>query len=299
MVLEQFHFTKIFRPYFQVRVGHQILPIGQTNARHESILYYGTVRPESETSIIPSTWHETGLSILGNYRKWNYQLFVVNGLDANGFSSAYWVRDGKQGIFEDVKMTDPAFAFRVENTIINNLRLSLSGYTGKTTGNTTKPAKMGNLDGRVSIMSSDFEYSSNKLTLRGNIIYGDLTDSYKISNINKNLSSAIQYQRTAVAKNALAYGAEAGYKLSVGKEHNQLIPFVRYEYYNSMQTTENGMLSDNRYKRDIFTCGFNYFLNSAMAIKVDYSKRRIDEGNYNNENTVGLAFVYTGWLLSK
>ena len=227
VMLEQFHFTKTFRPYFKVRVGHLILPIGHTNTRHESILYYGTVRPESETSIIPSTWHETGLSILGNYGKWAYQLFLVNGLDANGFSSAYWVRDGKQGIFEDVKMTDPALAFRVENTSINKLRLSASGYTGKSTGNTTKPSKMEGLDGRVSILSADFEYGSKRLTARGNVIHGDLSDSYAISSINKNLSSAIQYQRTPVAQNALAYGAEVGCHFYVGVDDNKLTPFCQ------------------------------------------------------------------------
>ena len=299
VMLEQVHLTKVFNPYFSVRIGHMIIPVGQTNARHESIMYFGTVRPESETSIIPSTWHETGISILGRYRAWSYQFFLVNGLDANGFSSAYWIRDGKQGIFEDVKMTDPAFAFRIENTSIRGLRLSTSGYLGNSAGNTSKPETMKGLDGTVRIISGDFEYRSRRIAARGNIVYGDLSDSYNISRINKTVSSNIQYQRTPVAQNALAYGAELGYNLFLDQPGSRITPFVRYEYYNSMEDTEGGQLADKRYQRDIMTCGVNYYLNPAIALKADYSHRRIGLGDYNNENTLGLALVYTGWFLNK
>ena len=299
VVLEQLHFTKIFRPWLKVRVGHMIVPVGQTNARHESIFYFGTSRPESESSIIPLTWHETGISILGNFRRWSYQLMLVNGLDANGFTSAYWVREGKQGIFEEVKMTDPAGVFRIENTSLRHLRISASGYLGNSTGNTAKPDDMKNLDGRVGIISGDFEYNNRKLIVRGNIISGDLSDSYQISAINKTISKTIQYSRTPVAKNAMAYGVEAGYSFKLNDSGERIVPFARYEYYNSMAKTAGEMHADNRYQRDILTFGFNYYLIHSVALKADYSHRRIGLGDYNNENTLGLALVYTGWFIQK
>lgn len=299
VVLEQFHFTKVFHPAFSVRVGHMVIPVGQCNMRHESILYFGTIRPESENAIIPMTWHETGISVLGYYGPWSYQLFLVNGLDANGFSSAYWVKEGHQGLFEDIKITDPAFAYRVENKSIKNLRLSASGYIGNSTGNTTKPEKMDHLNGRVTILSGDLEYAGSKLIARANIIYGDLSDSYEISAINKNISKNIQYQRTPVAQNALAYGGELGYQFNIGPKDSRIIPFARYEYYNSMENTAGDMLADARFKRDVVTVGVNYFVNSDIALKADYSHRRIDSGNYNSENTMGLALVYTGWFSKK
>jgi len=297
VVLEQLHLTKIFNPYLRATVGHMIIPVGITNRQHESIMYFGTVRPESETSIIPLTWHETGIALHANYKRWNASLYLVNGLDANGFSSSYWIRDAKQGIFENVKMTDPAFVYRIENKSIRNLRLSTSGYIGNSTGNTQKPEKMKDLDGRVTIFSGDIDYNNSKLIVRANAIYGDLSDSYEISLINRNISQDIQYQRTNVAKNALAYGAECGYVFRVNKAGSKIIPFVRYEYYNSMENTAHDMFADARYKRDIMTAGFNYFLNPKVAFKADYSHRRIAMGDYNSENTIGLALVYTGWFI--
>jgi len=300
VVLEQLHLTKLISPFFNVRVGHVIVPVGQTNAYHESILYLGTVRPESETSIIPVTWHETGLSVYGDYRRWSYQLFLINGLDANGFSSAYWVRDGKQGIFEEIKMTDPAFAFRIDNRSIRNIRVSASGYIGNSTGNTAKPEKMPDTNGTVSILSADFEWKNRRVQLRGNFIYGDLSDSYRISSINRTISKNIQYQRTPVAQNALAYGAELGYSFYPGRNSGAVLtPFVRYEYYNSMEDTDSGMHADGRFQRDIFSFGLNYFVTPEVALKADYSHRRIGLGDYNDENTFGLAVVYTGWFMQQ
>ena len=260
-------------------------------------MYFGTVRPEGETSIIPLTWHETGISVFGGYRRWNSSLFLVNGLDANGFTSAYWIRNGKQGMFEEVKMTDPALAWRLENRSVKNLRLSTSGYYGNSTGNTTKPDKLGHVKGTVTILSGDVEYNNQHLIFRGNIIWGNLNDSYVISSINKTLSKNIQYQRTPVAKNAMTYSAELGYQFNLKNKGSKVIPFVRYEYYNSMQNTASGILADDRYQRDVLTCGINYFLTNEVAIKADFSHRRLNAGKYNSENTFGLALVYTGWFI--
>ena len=170
---------------------------------------------------------------------------------------------------------------------------------GNSAGNTAKPDDMKNLDGRVGIISGDFEYNNRKLIVRGNIVSGDLSDSYQISAINKTLSKNIQYSRTPVAKNALAYGLEAGYSFRLSDSGERIVPFARYEYYNSMEKTAGGMHADNRYQRDVLTFGLNYYLMPSVALKADYAHRRIGSGDYNNENTIGLALVYTGWFLQK
>ena len=60
VAIEQFHITRLITPAYNVRAGHIIVPVGQNNAHHEPLNFFGTVRPEGETSIIPNTWHETG-----------------------------------------------------------------------------------------------------------------------------------------------------------------------------------------------------------------------------------------------
>ena len=81
VALEQFHITRLIHPAFNVRAGHMIVPVGLTNAHHEPINFFGTVRPEGETTILPSTWHETGIEFFGTlgkgYATFDYRVLVV------------------------------------------------------------------------------------------------------------------------------------------------------------------------------------------------------------------------------
>ncbi|MDR1499667.1 MAG: hypothetical protein LBI58_01655 [Tannerellaceae bacterium] len=298
VALEQFHITKRFTPWFNVRAGHFIVPVGLTNAHHEPIFFFGASRPEGERALLPSTWHETGISVLGYFRAFSYEVMLVNGLSPNGFSTENWVGSGKQGVLENVVTTNPAFAARVEYSGVRHLRLSLSGYHGNTTKNTTKPAYAG-LKGAVSIISADAQYSGRNLIVRANVIYGDLTDSKAISEENRRLFRST-FGATTVAKNALTYGVEAGYNVAplLGMK-TRLFPFARYEYYNTAQGVEEGVKDFPRFKRDMATFGLNYFILPNLALKAGYAVRRIDSGNYNSEHTLSMGVAYTTWFSSK
>ncbi len=301
VVLEQLHITKTFwEGKFGIRLGHMIVPVGITNAHHEPIFYFGTTRPEGEMALLPCTWHETGLALLGKISNFDYNFMVVNGLDPLGFSSDYWVGSGKQGVFEVTTMTSPAFAGRLEYSGVKGLRLGASGYIGNSAKNASKPQRMANVKGTVSIISGDAQYSNYGIVARANVIYGNLSDSKRISEINRTTSNKSPYARTSVAQNALTYSAEVGYDVfSLFNLKSKLYPFVRYEYYNTMEGVENTVTPDPRFKRDIFSFGLNYFILPNLVIKADYSIRRIDGGNLNNENTFGLSVGYTGWFVKK
>lgn len=301
VALEQFHITKRFAPWLNVRVGHFIVPVGITNAHHEPVFFFGTSRPEGEKALLPSTWHETGISVLGYLPAFRYEIMVVNGLSPNGFSTENWVGSGKQGVLEDVVATNPAFAARVEYSGVRNLRLCVSGYYGNTTKNTTKPA-YANLKGMVSILSADVQYHSKNFTARANFIYGDLSDSKAISEENRRLFRS-SFGATTVAKNAMTYAAEAGYNVSsIFNLKTKLYPFVRYEYYNTAQSVEEGVKEFPRYKRDLTAFGLNWYLLPNLVVKADYAIRRINpngEDKFNSEHTFGAGLAYTTWFFSK
>jgi hypothetical protein len=301
VVLEQFHITKSFGKAFNLRAGHIIVPVGITNAHHEPIFFFGTVRPEGELSMLPCTWHETGLALLGAFNfGLQYEVMVVNGLDPNGFSRAEWVKNGRQTIFEQAVMTSPAFAGRLEYSGIKHVRIGASGYYNQSAKNASKPEKMSAVKGNVSILSADAQYTGNNIIARANVIYGNLTDSKRISAINRTISKNTGFPRTDVAKNALTYSAEAGYNIfSLFDCKGKLYPFVRYEYYNTQEGVETGMTIDPRYKRELWTVGLNYFILPNLVVKADYAMRSIDRGHYNNENTFGISIGYLGWFIKK
>lgn len=103
--MEQFHITRLIVPGFNVRAGHMIVPFGLTNTHHEPVNFFGTVRPESETVMLPSTWHEAGLAFFGTvgrgHATFDWQAMVVAGLNANGFDRDTWIMRRQAGIFRD------------------------------------------------------------------------------------------------------------------------------------------------------------------------------------------------------
>jgi hypothetical protein len=302
VALEQFHITKSFGKFLNIRAGHMIVPVGITNAHHEPIFFFGTTRPEGEITMIPCTWHETGIAVLGQFSRigLSYEMMVINGVDPNGFSCAEWIRGGRQTIFEKTVMTSPAFTGRLEYTGVRNLRISASGYYNRTAKNASKPEKMSGVKGAVSIISADLQYAGSNIVARANVIYGNLTDSKKISARNATISKNTGFPRTPVAQNAMTYAAEAGYNvLSFFNAKSRLFPFVRYEYYNTQEGVEAEVTADLRYKRELWTVGLNYFILPNLVVKADYAMRRINRGEYNNENTFAVSIGYLGWFVKK
>lgn len=296
VVLEQFHLTKRFSSVFNLRVGHLILAMGLTNKHHLPTEYFTSSRPESETAFMPSTWHETGLEAFGQIQNWRYKVQLVNGLDANGFSSNKWIASAVQGKFEMAKATNMAFVGDLEYIGIDGITLGGSIYTGKTTKNIVDVNKLKGLDGRVTIYSLYGKLNTGNFVARANFIKGNIGDSYKINEANRSLPRTSQYPKTPVAKGAMEYGVELGYNVLAfyPSTKTKLYPFVRYDYYNSMEDVAEGIWADPRYKKEVYTLGFNWFVKSNIAIKADYSLRKLGSKELNDEKTFGLSVVFAG-----
>lgn len=296
IVLEEIHLTKEFIPEFNVRVGHFILPVGLINSHHEPDDFFTTIRPEAETSIIPVTWHETGIQLFGSVADLDYSLQLVNGLDATGFSSEHWVMGGHQARFELARATDMAVVAALEYNGIDGLSVGGSYYRGNSTGNRPKPDMEG-IDGYVNIVDGHVVYEGGGVTARGLVLHGSLQNAGLISVKNSRLARSLPVPKTPVASSALAWYGELGYNvvpLLWNDSIRRLIPFVRYEHYNAMETTAENVFADQRFNRDVITGGLNFFLTDEVVVKADFSHRTFGLDRYNDENTIGVAVGYVG-----
>lgn len=309
VALEQFHITRLILPELNVRVGHMVLPIGLTNAHHEPVNFFGTSRPEGETHIIPSTWHETGISLFGTlgsgWATFDYQAMLVAGLNANGFDRTSWAAGGKTSIFEFDNFTSPAYVARIDYRGVPGLRVGASWYFCRDIGsNSDKPDYYKSI-GRIPlrIYTVDAQYQCPYLTFRGNCIFGNLGNSAQLSSVNSALGSKSPYSRTTpIAKRAVSYGAELGLNLRniTGLEKfPSLWPFARYEYYNPQEEVVTRQAADEREKVSMWTAGLNWRALPNLVFKADYTTRRIGGGKYNNENEFALGVAYVGWFWSK
>ncbi len=310
VALEQFHITKLIHPAFNIRAGHIIVPVGLTNAHHEPINFFGVYRPEGETTILPSTWHENGISVFGEFAKFDYTVMMVAGLDANGFGREEWVASGKQGAFEIDNFNSPAFVGRLNYSGVKGLRLGASlYYNAKPTRNASKPNKNLNsstgkwIDAPVTIFTADAQYKSENgnLIARANAVYGNVQESLALTNVNKRLSSATGYPRTPVGKAAVSYAGEVGYNIGsfFSGKAPRIYPFVRYEYYNPMEKTVKGITADRRLQVSAWTAGVDYYALPNLVVKADYTNRCIGGGDYNSENMVSVGIAYIAWFFGK
>ena len=315
VALEQFHITRMIIPELNVRAGHLIVPVGLTNAHHEPINFFGSSRPEGETTIIPCTWHETGIELLGRFGKgyasFDYEAMIVTGLNANGFDRNKWVRGGKQGLFEGDNFTSPAYVLRLNYTGVPGLRLGGSLYhcanTGANADKLITYDEIGKIP--VTIYSFDAQYSDRYVTARANYLSGNIAHADQVGAKNGKLSNKSGYSRlTPIAKRAVSYNAEVGVNLKniIGCENFPVIyPFVQYEYYNSQEKGEGMDVMDARCQVSKWNFGLNWKALPNLVVKADYTTRQIGTakvfgtGPYNSENEFGIGIAYIGWFFKK
>lgn len=321
VAIEQLHITRIFSPAFNIRAGHMVVPLGLTNTHHEPINYYGCERPEGETTFIPSTWHETGVSIFGSLgakgsrARVDYEAMVVTGLNPDGFGRDHWVQGGKQGLFERDNFSCPAYAARLDYRGVDGLRLGASAYfCPDPARNSDKSNKYSRYTASgknaVTIVSADGSWQNRYITARANVIYGTLAHSDVVSSVT--MSNKSGYQSGAmrrVAHSALTYSCEAGLNVRSffsGSHTPDVRPYVHYEYFNPQQTAEGSATVDPRTQVSKWQAGLNWYILPNLVAKVDYSNRRIGtqrvfgySGTYNRENEIRVGFAFIGWWVKK
>ena len=313
VALEQFHLTRKIVDAFNIKVGHIVLPVGMTNAHHEPINFYTTFRPEGATTLLPCTWHETGVEFFGRIGNvLHYQAQIVAGQNPLGFSRYNWIKGGKQGFFEADNFTRPAYVLRLDFNGVKGLRLGTSMYYCHDAGqNCDRLITFNSYDPvNVKIFSFDAQYKNRFVTFRGNYLCGKLTEAQIVDRVLRTYSSGSGYSRALnVADKALTYNFEIGCNLknifNLDGKFPTIHPFAHYEYYNPQEKVKNG--ADDRCQVNYWTFGINYFALPNLVIKADYTCRKIGtdqmfkntKSNFNNENEFCITVAYVAWFCQK
>ena len=281
------------QPAINFRVGHIIVPVGLVAKRHRPQHYFTTTRPESESNLIPTTWHENGLELFGSVGRLGYQVQVVNGLDSTGFSSRRWIVGGHQLRFETANAEDFALVGRIDYTAMEGAVLGISGYYGDSANNRPKPDLR--VDAHVSIVDLHGFYEVGGVKVRGLFLYGTLENSDLVSKANRNLSNNLNVKRTPIGSKALGGYLEVGYNLFAFFKSSRICDlFIRYDNYDTMAAVEGKIFDNPRWERQTWTFGANYHPHPQLVFKGHYARRRLGTEVDNKENTfaLGLGFQY-------
>lgn len=304
VALEQFWLQKSFARWANIRAGHIIVPVGLNNAHHEPLNFFTVYRPEGENTILPSTWHQTGLSFWGRYKDFRYEAQLIAGLNADNFTNTGWINRGPASPLEFDVANKYGTALRIDNYSVPGLRIGLSGYYGHSIGNTYPNDANGagaTYKGQVAIGALDFTYNAHNWIVRGQADYGYLGDAAQLKYMYNRLSSKSPYKHSAfVSSHAYAVGIEAGYDIfsqihSLRQRSQRMFLFGRFEAYNPYASNTNGVSYDyTAVKR--MAVGFNYHPIRQIVIKGEYSKRFL-KSIYNDEPSVNIGIAYEGFFL--
>ena len=302
--LEQFWIQKSFGRWANIKAGHIVVPVGLNNAYHEPLNFFTVYRPEGENTILPSTWHQTGISFWGKTKGWRYELQFLAGLNSDNFTNTGWINKGPGTPTEGEIATKYGTALRIDNYCIKGLRIGLSGYYGHAIGNSYPNNKDGaesKYKGVVAIGAIDFTYNNYNWIVRGQADYGYLSDAKQLKYFTNRLNGLSPFHHSAfVSKNAFAYGIEAGYnifsQIEKLRQYNQkMYLFGRYEHYNPYASkTKNTSYDYTNVQR--MAVGINYYPVKQIVVKAEYSHRFL-KSQYNNEPAINIGVAYEGWFL--
>ena len=302
--LEQFWIQKSFGRWANIKAGHIVVPVGLNNAYHEPLNFFTVYRPEGENTVLPSTWHQTGISFWGKTKGWRYELQFLAGLNSDNFTNTGWINKGPGTPTEGEIATKYGTALRIDNYSIKGLRIGLSGYYGHAIGNSYPNNKDGaesKYKGVVAIGAIDFTYNNYNWIVRGQADYGYLSDAKQLKYFTNRLNGLSPFHHSAfVSKNAFAYGIEAGYNVfsqieKLRQDNQKLYLFGRYEHYNPYASkTKNTSYDYTNVKR--MAVGINYYPVKQIVVKAEYSHRFL-KSQYNNEPAINIGVAYEGWFL--
>ncbi|MBL7968271.1 MAG: hypothetical protein JNK09_14810 [Prolixibacteraceae bacterium] len=287
------------------RGGLLLIPMGIVNEYHEPTTFNGVERPLVDNKIAPTTWREIGFGLAGTIQpaSLKYQAYLVNGF--NGYDGSAKL-NGKSGLRSGRQkgassyISAPNFTGKVEYYGIRNLNIGLSGYFGDTQSklyngiakdNDTALAKADSSVVGISMIGLDARYNLKGLQLRGQFYSASLSnaDQYnRFTGKNKTTPNDLGSLMTG-------YYVEAGYNIfrHLEKGNTELIPFIRFEGYDTHAGVPSNIARNKSYKNAVITSGLTLKLAQGAVLKTDMQWVKPDGADsYTKVFSAGLGVMF-------
>lgn len=305
LAVEQAYLNYGFNSFFNFKAGVILIPMGYVNEFHEPTLFNGVERPFVDTYIIPSTWREMGAGFHGLVKKANlkYQLYVVNGFNSysggatlNGSSG---LRSARQNGSKAILST-PSLTGKIEYYGLSGLRLGLSGYFGNT--ESTLHDGLSREDNAAIATADSSIVGINMIGF--NAMYNWKNLQFTAIGSFTTLSNSEAYNSftgSNIGSEIMGWYGEIAYKakLKSGQEYPQLIPFVRYENYNTHHSVDRTISQNLSYNKRVVTSGVGLQLTPGTIFKIDYQiidhmANQLDgsTGYVHDKNILNVGFGY-------
>ncbi len=250
-----------------ITAGLFIPRIGILNENHLPVNFNGVQRPFVEQLVIPATWREIGVGFYGRSKKipLNYNIALMNGLNAAGFEHATGIREGR---FEGSEASANNLAVNAAiQYYYKDFSFQVSGYGGGTNilnkrASDTLGLRSGPLALPLYLGEADIQWNKNGIGIKLLGTYISIPDAKDINKAYANNVSNIMYG---------AYG-ELSYNLfhhSKKLDGQQLNIFGRYEMLDLNASIPVNAIYDGTEKQQYIIAGFSYLPIRNVVIKTD------------------------------
>lgn len=241
-----------------VRAGSLLMPVGPLNEFHEPPLFYSVERPYVQKYVIPTSWQEGGIGLLGQLQPGlKYRIYLVEGLDASGFTAAGGIKGGRQVLFED---ENKAFNFggvgRIEYTGLPGFAVGASLYSAA-----AAQGDPGIGHAQVTLWDADLRYRVSGF---------DFTGLYARTRVGgaDRISTAVG---ETIGSEQVGWYVEGAYHLGQLIDSSwDLVPFLRWESFDTQSKVPTGFTEDPATDREVLTTGLAYYPHPDVAIKGDW-----------------------------
>ena len=258
------------------RAGLLLIPMGIQNEYHEPPTYHGVERTNIDKFIVPTTWRELGAGFTGRIDalSMRYQAYLVNGFNGYDGSAKFngqnGLRSGRQKGAESFS-SSPNFATKIDFYGISGLKVGLAGYFGDSQStlydgvDRNDRVALSRADSSavgIAMLGLDARYNIKGFQLRGqfNRVFLSNTQAYN------------SFTGSNVGKEMSGFFLEAAYNVfqTSSTINSALLPFFRYEKYNTHQSVELNTELNNAYARTELTAGIGWRINTGTVLKIDY-----------------------------
>lgn len=270
-----------------VRAGMVLPPVGIVNELHEPPTFHGSLRPEVEQAIIPSTWRSNGIGLVGSVPAGlGYRVYLVEGLNASQFSAG-GIRSGRQSgsksVAEDFGLTG-----RMEYTGWAGIQLGASFYTGNSGQDLVDPDGR-EIGARVNLFALHGLYNRHGVELRGLYAQSTIADAGRL-----NHALLLSGKRSVGQKQTGFYFTAAYDILPLFRKGatSAVMPFVQFEKLDTQAEVPAGFSRSAASERTNLGYGITFKPHPNVAFKADYLNRKNEADTAVDQLNFALAYMF-------
>jgi hypothetical protein len=284
--IEQAFIERQLGPTWAARAGLILMPMGLLNEHHEPTAYYGVERNFVETAIVPSTWREGGVELVGAFEN---GLTLQAGLSTS-FDAGKWDAASTEGQESPLGSIHQELQLARARDLGGFASLDWRGVPGLLVGGAAFVGGAGQGQSR----GSTPVIALWELHARWTPSRFDLSALYARGTI----SNTAALNAPLVGNPSLVPAAFDGWYLQAAVQawtHGDLAlkPFARLERFNTGRSYADlgpGLTPEARPTETVVTLGVNFDLSPEVVIKADYQRFDVDSSRSRVDLGLGWSF---------